>query len=329
MDIRLNIEKNSPVPAYRQIIRQITSMIRDGSIKPGDKLPTERELAQQLQIARGTVKKAYELMVKEGLVETTQGRGTFVSARQDIIPSGRKEKAMKMIDGLIDELRKLNFSYQEIRTFVEVALIQREEKLENFNVAIIDCNPESLAIFERQLTFLKHVRVSRFLLDEVVADPQAERRLEPFDLILTTSTHYSELLGKISRLKDRLIQVAVSPSQETIIEMASLSPIQRLGVVCESQNFLARVVDRIKEMGLATGQIPYLFFKDEENLPEFLEKVDVVFVPPGYQLQRKKENLAAVQNFTQRGGKVIVFDYQIERGSLLYVEERISQLLNP
>jgi DNA-binding transcriptional regulator YhcF (GntR family) len=307
----------------------VTSLIHDGVLNPGDKLPTERELANQLKIARGTVKKAYELMAKDGLLETTQGRGTFVSSRQDIIPRGRKERAMKMIDNLVDELRKLNFSYQEIRTFVELALIQREEKLENFNVAIIDCNPESLAIFERQLIILKHVRVSKILLDEIVSDPQAEKRLEPFDLILTTSTHYSELLGKVSGLKDRLIQVAVSPSQETIIEMASLSPVQRLGVVCESPNFLARVVARIKNLGLATGQIPCLFLKDEEKLPDFLEKVDVVFIPPGYQLQRKKENLAAVQDFTQRGGKVIVFDYQIERGSLLYVEERISQLLNP
>jgi hypothetical protein len=223
----------------------------------------------------------------------------------------------------------MNFSYQEIRTFFELAIIQREEKLENFNVAVVDCNPESLSIFERQLIFLKHVRVSRFLLDEIVAEPEAERRLQPFDLILTTSTHYSELLGKVPALKDRLIQMAVSPSQETIIEMAGLSPVQRLGVVCESQNFLARVVARLKDMGLATGSVPCLFLKDENKLPAFLANLDVVFVPPGYQLQRQKENMAAVQEFTQRGGKVITFDYQIERGSLLYVEERISQLLTP
>lgn len=329
MDIKISIDKKSPVPAYRQLIKQITSMIHEGRLKPGDKLPTERELASQLNIARGTVKKAYEVMARDGLIETTQGRGTFVSSRQDIIPTGRKERAQKIIDNLLDELRELNFSYQEIRTFVELAIIQREEKLENFNVAIIDCNPESLSIFERQLIFLKHVRVSRFLLDEIVADPQASKRLEPFDLILTTSTHYSELLGKVPPLRDRLIQVAVSPSQETIIEMASLSPAQRLGVVCESQNFLARVVARLKGMGLATGPVPCLFLKDENKLPEFLAELDVVFVPPGYHLQRKKENMAAVQEFRQRGGKVITFDYQIERGSLLYVEERISQLLTP
>lgn len=323
------VDKKSPVPAYRQIIKQITSMIHEGRLHPGDKLPTERELASQLNLARGTVKKAYEVMSRDGIIETTQGRGTFVSSRQDIIPSGRKERAQKIIDNLLDQLRRMNFSYQEIRTFFELAIIQREEKLENFNVAVVDCNPESLSIFERQLIFLKHVRVSRFLLDEIVAEPEAERRLEPFDLILTTSTHYSELLGKVPALKDRLIQMAVSPSQETIIEMAGLSPVQRLGVVCESQNFLARVVARLKDMGLATGSIPCLFLKDENKLPAFLANLDVVFVPPGYQLQRQKENMAAVQEFTQRGGKVITFDYQIERGSLLYVEERISQLLTP
>jgi len=119
-------------------------MIHEGRLKPGDKLPTERELASQLNIARGTVKKAYEVMARDGLIETTQGRGTFVSSRQDIIPTGRKERAQKIIDNLLDELRELNFSYQEIRTFVELAIIQREEKLENFNVAIIDCNPRKL-----------------------------------------------------------------------------------------------------------------------------------------------------------------------------------------
>ena len=329
MDTKISVDKKSPVPAYRQIIKQITSMIHEGHLRPGDKLPTERELASQLNIARGTVKKAYEVMARDGIIETTQGRGTFVSSRQDIIPSGRKERAQKIIDNLLDHLRGMNFYYQEIRIFVELAIIRREEKLENFNVAVVDCNPESLSIFERQLIFLKHVRVSRFLLDEIVTEPEAEKRLEPFDLILTTSTHYSELLGKVPALKERLIQVAVSPSQETIIEMASLSPVQRLGVICESQNFLARVVARLKDMGLATGPVPCLFLKDENKIPEFLSELDVVFVPPNYQLQRKKENMAAVQEFTQRGGKVINFDYQIERGSLLYVEERISQLLTP
>lgn len=329
MKVNIMIDQNSPVPTYRQIIKQITTLIHENKLKPGDRLPTERELASQLQIARGTVKKAYELLAAEGIIETTQGRGTFISSRQDIIPTGRKEIALKMIDNLLDELRKLNFSYQEIKTFLDLAIIQRQERLEDFNVAMIDCNPESLAIFERQLTFLKQVRVARYLLDEIIADSEAEKRLKPFDLILTTSTHYSELLGKLSGLKDKLIQVAVSPSQETIIEMASLSPVQRLGVVCESQNFLNRVVARLISLGLATGTVPCLYLRDENRLPEFLSTIDVVFIPPGYQLQRRKENMAAVQEFTQRGGKVITFDYQIERGSLLYVEEKISQLLNP
>ncbi|HEK85149.1 MAG: GntR family transcriptional regulator [Candidatus Saccharicenans sp.] len=329
MDIKLTIDKNSPTPSYRQIIKQITSLIHEGKLKPGDRLPTERELALDLKIARGTVKKAYELLAKDGIIETTQGRGTFVSARQDIIPTGRKERALRLVDRLLDELREMNFSYQEIRTFIELKIIEKEEKLENFNVAMIDCNPESLAIFERQLTFLKQVKVARFLLDEIVADPEAENRLKPFDLVLTTSTHYSELLGKLPGLREKLIQVAVSPSQETIIEMAGLSPTQKIGVVCESENFLARVIARLKNMGIVTGTVPCLFIKNEDKLPEFLEKIDVVFVPPGYQLQRKKENVSAVQAFTEKGGKIITFDYQIERGSLLYVEERISQLLNP
>ena len=49
---------------------------------------------------------------------------------------------------------------------------------------------------------------------------------------------------------------------------------------------------------------------------------------PGLSLLGRKENLAPVQEFTQRGGVVIPFDYKIEQGSLLHVEERLRAILD-
>lgn len=329
MALKLSIEKKNQTPAYRQIIQQVTSLIRNGELKPGAKLPTERELAAELKIARGTIKKAYESLAKDRVIETAQGRGSFVSSRQDILPAGRKERAVKLIEGLLDELTEMKFSFQEIRALVDLKIIEKENRLEDFNVAAVDCNPETLSIFERQLGFLHQVKVARFLLDDIEADPMPEKKLKQFDLILTTSTHFSELIGRLPGLRDRIMKVAVSPSQETVIAMAGLSPTQRIGVVCESKNFLKLVAGRLNDLELTAGNVPHLFFKDEDKLPRFLSGMDVVFVPPGYLLQRRRENVSAVQTFTERGGKVVMFDYQIQRGSLLHVEERISQLLNP
>ncbi len=328
MAIKIEIDKRSQAPAYRQIIQQITSLIKDGVLKPGDKLPTERDLAAQLKIARGTIKKAYESLSRDKIIEAVQGRGSFISSRQDVLPAGRKERAVKLIERLLEELKTMKFSYQEIRTIVDLKILEREERLENFHVAAVDDVPEALAIFERQLGFLSQVTVTKVLLDELAADRNPEARLRDFDLILTTTNHYSELLGMLPTLKGKVLQVAVSPSQETIIEMAGLSPAQRKGVICESEYFLEIVTDKLKDLELASGPVAHLLLTEEDRVPQFLEKLDVVFVPPGYVIQKKRENVAAVQEFTQRGGKIIPFDYQIERGSLLHVDERIGQLLN-
>lgn len=328
MAIKIEIDKRSQAPAYRQIIQHVTSLIKDGVLKPGDKLPTERDLAAQLKIARGTIKKAYESLSRDKIIEAVQGRGTFVSSRQDVLPAGRKERAVKLIERLLDELKAMKFSYQEIRTIVDLKILEREERLENFHVAAVDDVPEVLAIFERQLSFLSPVTVIKVPLDELAADRNPEGRLRDFDLVLTTTNHYSELLGMLPALKGKILQLAVSPSQETIIEMAGLNPSQRKGVICESEDFLGIVTDKLKDLELVSGPVAHLLIKEEDRVPQFLEKLDVVFVPPGYVIQKKRENVAAVQEFTQRGGKIIPFDYQIERGSLLHVDERIGQLLN-
>jgi len=77
----LYVTPGDELPLYRQIIRQISDAIAGTRLKPGDKLPSHRDLAAQLVIAPLTVKKAYDELEAEGLIETQRGRGTFVSRR--------------------------------------------------------------------------------------------------------------------------------------------------------------------------------------------------------------------------------------------------------
>jgi len=60
MPLELQIDRSSEVPVYRQVIEKIASLIHAGTLKPGDRLPPERELSAQLGIARGTITRAYE-----------------------------------------------------------------------------------------------------------------------------------------------------------------------------------------------------------------------------------------------------------------------------
>jgi GntR family transcriptional regulator len=79
--VQLLIHPADELPIYRQIMRQITEAIAVGRLKAGEKLPSHRDLSEQLVIAPLTVKKAYDELEMLGFLETQRGRGTFVCAR--------------------------------------------------------------------------------------------------------------------------------------------------------------------------------------------------------------------------------------------------------
>jgi GntR family transcriptional regulator len=88
------IAAGSELPIYRQLMRQITDAIAGGRLRPGDKLTSQRELAEQLVIAPLTVKKAYDELEREGLIRTERGRGTFVTA--SALPSNPEQQKARL-----------------------------------------------------------------------------------------------------------------------------------------------------------------------------------------------------------------------------------------
>ena len=64
---------------YEHIVRQIEESITRGVLKPGDQLPSERELAQQFGVSRTAVREAVRVLSEKGLVEAYSGRGTFIT----------------------------------------------------------------------------------------------------------------------------------------------------------------------------------------------------------------------------------------------------------
>jgi DNA-binding GntR family transcriptional regulator len=69
------------LPKYRQLLQLLRTQILSGELVPGARLPTEDELIRRYALARGTVRRAVEQLAAEGLIVTTQGSGSYVSAR--------------------------------------------------------------------------------------------------------------------------------------------------------------------------------------------------------------------------------------------------------
>jgi GntR family transcriptional regulator len=100
--MQLFVAPSADVPIYRQIMRQIIEGIATGRLVPGEKLPSHRELAEQIVVAPLTVKKAYDELDALGYIATQRGRGTFV--RDELPEPDRKEQAALLRRGARDLL---------------------------------------------------------------------------------------------------------------------------------------------------------------------------------------------------------------------------------
>lgn len=76
MEIIINID--DPIPVFSQLIMQIKNAVLSGKIKPGDGLPSIRQLANDLELNQKTVAKAYRLLERDSVIQTRGYRGTFV-----------------------------------------------------------------------------------------------------------------------------------------------------------------------------------------------------------------------------------------------------------
>jgi GntR family transcriptional regulator len=74
---RFQLERG-PIPLHHQVFRDLQSALDAGEWRPGDRMPTERELAERYGCSLITVRHALGELVREGRIERTRGRGTFV-----------------------------------------------------------------------------------------------------------------------------------------------------------------------------------------------------------------------------------------------------------
>jgi len=77
----LRIDPASPVPLFAQLAESIRLDVVGGAVKPGDRLPSAREVASSLEINLHTVLRAYQVLRDEGLVDLRPGRGAVVTAQ--------------------------------------------------------------------------------------------------------------------------------------------------------------------------------------------------------------------------------------------------------
>src|SRR6056297_1251633 len=110
----MKIDFNASKPIYEQVIDEIKKQIARGEIRPGDKLPSQRELAKDIQVNPNTIQRAYREMELLDLVETKRGRGTFIKDDDKVIKQINEQMAHAAVKRFIDEMISIGFKKEEV-----------------------------------------------------------------------------------------------------------------------------------------------------------------------------------------------------------------------
>ncbi len=115
MDIR--IDPDNAVPIYLQVVHSIKHQVATGRLKPGEQLPTVRELATDLRVNPNTVARAYDILDSDNVITTQQGRGTYVRERPDNVhlTRVRQEQLKALMDNAVGKALSMGYTSDEIQ----------------------------------------------------------------------------------------------------------------------------------------------------------------------------------------------------------------------
>jgi GntR family transcriptional repressor for pyruvate dehydrogenase complex len=220
---------------YEQIVQQIEDSVLNGTLKPGDQLPAERELAQRLGVSRTAVREAVKALREKGLVEAYSGRGTFVTdgtsqaARQSfdlMVKIGQQEGAPHLaelrliLEPGIAALAAVRAKEEDITALREtVAVMDRaqddpEAYIEadlDFHLALAEtvANPLILSLIDSIVGLLREQRIKIF---NVEGGPQRGQ------------IHHKRILEAMERRDAELARTAMRAHLEQVREDSKASP---------------------------------------------------------------------------------------------------------
>ena len=314
----LQLDPAAGVPIYRQIVEGIEGALARGELSPGDKLPAVRELAQELSAASGTVKRAYDELYRRGVVEMTQGKGTFIA--HPSTPDSRKERAMLSIDAMLDQLEALAFSPQEIQIFLDLKLRERLDREEALRLAVISPSPEVLRTLPGQLASLAGTALYPMSAAQVLADPAL--MLGEMDLAAVTGDCFDQLSRRLPE-DGRLVRLCLRPSDPSCAALARLEPGSTVAAVAESPAFARRAEELCRRLSRDCTLLPAQLTGQDQGIS--LPERAVLLIPAGVETALSPGEREVLLHRT--GAPTLRLELEPDEGSLRALDDAICRAL--
>lgn len=316
--VQLAIDKRSGVSIHRQMVNQICALIDCGRLKGGDRLPTERMLSEKYGVARGTVKAAYQELMRIGKVYAVQGSGTYI---RDVRPNIAQGNIRTLLANTLAIALNAGLSFD----CVEDLLRQEYRRMlcgsDAVRICWVGVTREVLVIGALFLKNIEHVQLTSYMESQIEEDPSL---MENADLIVTTENPYEQLLKLSETGSDKILSLSVTLDEECIVNIARRCVGKRV-LMCDMDALFMEWVHEIEGM-LDPAESVVLARSNEPRLMEIAAQCDLLLLPPPDTFRDNPELVALERWFRGEGREVLYVFFHFDRGSMIHLQSRILSI---
>ncbi|MBV4446547.1 GntR family transcriptional regulator [Clostridium tyrobutyricum] len=318
IDIKLN--KDTSIPLYIQLKKQIMYLIKNNILKVGNKMPTERELSSLLKVSRNTISTAYNELEQEGVLKSYQGRGTFVA--EDVNPwkiQNVEQKIAKFIDLAFEEALEIGIDSSEFLEIITKRIKEKRKIMSKINAIYVECNIEQSKMFSKQLMESTDINVIPLTISDLKdLNNNTKNILENSQVVIATFNHVNEVTHLIKEFKKEVIGVAINVDLETIVKIARYPEKTKFAFVCISNEFMFKARGALERAGLGNIDIEYTNTINRNKLKNIIENSDVVITSPG--------RYKSVSDNTDNNKIILKFLYNLDDDSIKSLKSKIVEL---
>jgi GntR family transcriptional regulator len=282
MQVNIAVSRTLGIPLATQIRDQIVAAISVGDLRPGDRLPTIRQLAEFLAINRNTVAQVYRLLEAEGYLSTRAGGGTTVADSPATTAATSTGALRQMVTQALRGAEAAGFTARE---FAELAYYQTAgHTVPAARILVVD-------EYQGELDFL-HTTVSQTLPDSAVAavlladlqhdDPtQRAQRLAEVDFAVVAFYSLEQAQPVLAEADLPVLAAGIGPSLHSLRRITEECAGKQVAIVCTEPEGPPRMEASLRRAGIIFDHPPRHAHVHQADLATNLASCEVVIASEG------------------------------------------------
>jgi DNA-binding transcriptional regulator YhcF (GntR family) len=277
--VKFTLDRNCSLSYYEQVKGQIISCLYTGKLREGDRLPTIRQMAEDLGVNYKTVQKIYNRLQQEGYVEVNRGSGAFIRRQKESEFEELRRKAISnLIKDALDRANRLGLSPEKFAALLDNYIAPSQHK--TLSCVVVDDEEEAL-VFSKELQRRLGINAQPVPLALLEENENALfAKVRGIEYFLTTSWHLEQVRKYAFTHHKKVLEIKPNPQ----IYQEILKEVQTRNVAVVVQD--ARTIHASMEvfMNIYHPSTTKKFFispiGDKEQLQAMLDEAELIYTSP-------------------------------------------------